>query len=337
MNDRILITGGAGFIGANLARHHLAAGKRVTIFDNFSSRGSERNGQWLASQFPDTLQVIRGDLRQPSIELARAVDEVGVVYHLAGQVAVSLSVSDPRLDFDSNATGTFNVLEAVRLSAAKPVLVYSSTNKVYGALRGVAVEEQPTRYRFRDITGVDENHPVEFHSPYGCSKGAADSYVLDYARIYGMKTVVFRQSCIYGPRQFGTEDQGWLAWFTLRALANEPVTLFGNGKQMRDILFIDDLIDAYSAAVARIDVTCGEAYNIGGGPANTLSLLELIVLIEKRTGRRFSHSHSDWRPGDQMVFVSNIEKARRDFGWTPRVDPSTGVSILFDWMSEHSA
>lgn len=337
MTERLLITGGAGFIGANLARHHLAAGKQVTILDNFSSRGSERNREWLRSQFPESLRIIRNDLRQPSAELAAAVEEASVVYHLAGQVAVSLSVTDPRLDFEANAIGTFNVLEAVRESKSKPVVVYSSTNKVYGALTGVAVEEKATRYQFRDIKGVDENQPVEFHSPYGCSKGAADSYVLDYARIYGLKTLVFRQSCIYGQRQFGTEDQGWLAWFVLRALANEPVTLFGNGKQMRDILFVDDLIAAYETALAKIEVTAGNAYNIGGGPANTLSLLELIELIERRTGRPLTRSHADWRPGDQMVFVSNIDKAQKDFGWRPSIDPKSGVGMLFDWMSEHAS
>jgi CDP-paratose 2-epimerase len=245
-------------------------------------------------------------------------------------------VTNPREDFEVNALGTFNVLEAVRLSSAKPIVVYSSTNKVYGKMDDIEVTEDDGRYTYKKLVdGVTELYPLDFYSPYGCSKGAGDQYVIDYARIYGLKTIVFRQSCIYGPHQFGIEDQGWVAWFSIRALQNLPVTIYGDGKQIRDVLYMGELIEAYNAAIEEIDATAGQAYNIGGGPMNTLSLLELIDLLELHLGYRLEYSFDDWRPGDQLVFVSDIRKAKTDFGWQPRTRPAEGVAKLISWLERN--
>lgn len=337
MPESYLITGGGGFIGANLAAHYLDQRKRVTILDNFSRRGSEENLRWLRSRYGNLLHVVRSDVRDPSRALGNAVEEVDVVYHLAAQVAVTTSVANPVEDFDVNARGTLNVLEAVRLARARPIVVYSSTNKVYGELDDLRVAERAGRYEFPELPGgVSETRPLDFHSPYGCSKGAADQYVIDYSRIYGLKTVVFRQSCIYGPHQFGVEDQGWVAWFAIRALRRLPVTVYGNGRQVRDVLYIDDLLDAYDAAVEAIATTSGKAYNIGGGPANTLSLLELIDLLERQLRYRLDYTFDEWRPGDQRVFVSDVRRARDDFGWVPATDPSAGVGKLAEWLSQEA-
>lgn len=336
MTETYLITGGAGFIGVNLAAHHLAQGRRVIVFDDFSRFGTEPNADWLRGQWGDHVQIIRGDVRAPSRELDSAVAEATTVFHLAAQVAVTLSVNNPRWDFEVNALGTFNLLEAVRQSASRPIVVYASTNKVYGHMADVAVEEQRGRYGYRDLTlGVPESRALDFHSPYGCSKGAGDQYVLDYARIYGLRTVVFRQSCIYGPHQFGIEDQGWLAWFAFRALQQLPVTIFGDGRQVRDVLFMEDLNAAYDAAIARIDRVAGQAFNIGGGPGYTLSLLELLGHLEDKLGRPVAHSFADWRPGDQRVYVSDIRKARALLDWAPRIGVSQGVDHLLAWQRDH--
>jgi CDP-paratose 2-epimerase len=268
--------------------------------------------------------------------MADAVEKAGVVFHLAAQVAVTTSVQNPRQDFDINALGTFNVLEAVRASRARPIVIYSSTNKVYGKLANLEVAERGNRYEYRDLpSGVPEHQPIDFFSPYGCSKGTGDQYVLDYSRIYDLRTVVFRQSCIYGPHQFGVEDQGWLAWFAIRALNRQPVTIYGDGKQVRDVLFVDDLIAAYQAAVARIDSASGQAYNVGGGPRYTLSLLELLELLHQRLGRPMESRFDEWRPGDQKVYISDLSKISRDLGWSPKVDPAAGVGRLVDWLREN--
>lgn len=333
MKDHYLIIGGAGFIGCNLADHYLRHGRRVTVFDNFSRPGMEENVRWLAERHGARLRVVRGDVRQADGQLPACVEDAEVCFHLAAQVAVTTSVANPREDFEVNALGTLNVLEAVRASRSRPVVVYSSTNKVYGKLAGVEVVDAGRRYAFARLAeGVPETHPLDFYSPYGCSKGAGDQYTIDYARIYGLRTVVFRQSCIYGPHQFGVEDQGWLAWFAIRALQKRPVTIFGDGKQVRDVLYVDDLIAAYDAAIERIQRTSGEAYNMGGGPRNTLSLLELIRMLEGEFGLPLAHTFADWRPGDQRVFVSDIRKARADFGWEPRVGPVEGVAKLVEWL-----
>jgi len=336
LKDHYLITGGAGFIGTNLADHYLANHKRVVIFDNFSRGGTEENVRWLQERYRDQLIVVRGDVREVNSHLLELVESAEVVFHLAAQVAVTTSVIHPREDFDVNAVGTFNILEAVRLSASKPIVIYSSTNKVYGKMADQGVVEIGGRYQYTHcLSGIPETCTLDFYSPYGCSKGTGDQYVIDYARIYGLRTVVFRQSCIYGPHQFGIEDQGWVAWFAIRAMQDLPVTIYGDGKQIRDVLYIDDLIGVYDAAIENIGKATGQAYNIGGGKQNTLSLLELISLLEQMFGHRMDYSFEEWRPGDQLVYVSDIHKATSDFGWEPQVSPAEGVKKLVEWLQEN--
>jgi CDP-paratose 2-epimerase len=337
-DNGILITGGAGFIGANVADFYLERGERVVVYDNFSRPGAHINRAWLTERWGDRVVILEGDVRHRDPRFAAEVERARVVYHLAAQVAVTTSVSDPRLDFDTNALGTFNVLEAVRQSSARPAVIYASTNKVYGKMEQVAVRDAGHRYAYVDAPhGISEAYPLDFYSPYGCSKGAGDQYVIDYARIFGLRTLVFRQSCIYGPHQFGMEDQGWLAWFTIRALQERPVTIFGDGKQVRDVLWVGDLVEAYDSALRQIDRLSGRAYNIGGGPGSTLSLLELRDLLRARFGREVEHGFDDWRPGDQRVFISDIRKAHADFGWQPRVGPAEGVERMATWLGEHEA
>src|SRR5215212_8768194 len=303
-------------------------GHTITAFDNLSRPGSERNLEWLRASGGAALQVIRGDIRDADA-IAAAVRDVDVVVHLAGQVAVTTSVANPREDFEINALGTFNVLEAARNAPTPPILIYASTNKVYGGMEDLAIVEEPTRYRYGDLpNGIPETRPLDFHSPYGCSKGTGDQYVRDYARIYGLRTVVFRQSAIYGPRQFGVEDQGWLAWFCVAVTLGKPFTIYGDGKQIRDALWVGDLIDAYERASQRIESVQGEVFNLGGGPANTLSLLELVAMLERAFGRDLAPGSADWRPGDQRVFVADIRKAGQLLGWSPRVPIADGVGRL---------
>lgn len=335
---RCVITGGAGFIGSNVADHYLSKSYDVTILDNFSRPGSERNLVWLKSRHGSQLKVVRADVRDSNGVLGEAVADADVIFHLAGQVAVTTSVTNPREDFEINAFGTFNVLEAAREAASKPVVVYSSTNKVYGKMADLGIVERDGRYAYAsNQSGIAEDRPLDAYSPYGCSKCTGDQYVLDYARIYGMKTIVFRQSCIYGPRQFGMEDQGWLAWFSIRALQRNPVTIYGDGKQVRDALYVEDLVAAYDAAISNIEITSGRAYNVGGGPANTLSLLELVDMLNRSFNRKLECSFEDWRPGDQPVFVSNIERAKADFGWSPRIGVQEGVCRLIEWIRNNEA
>lgn len=331
-----VITGGAGFIGSNVADHYLSHGAQVTILDNFSRRGSELNLEWLRGRHGQQLKVLRADIRESGSSLQSAIEGADVLFHFAGQVAVTTSVAHPREDFEVNALGTFNVLEAARRSHSRPVVVYSSTNKVYGKMADLGIVKRNGRYEYEKLhSGISEKRPLDPYSPYGCSKCAGDQYVLDYARIYGMRTLVFRQSCIYGPRQFGMEDQGWLAWFCIRAAAGRRVTIYGDGRQVRDVLHVHDLIAAYAAALERIDATSGKAYNVGGGVENTLSLLELIDILNGRFGRPLECSFEDWRPGDQPVFISDISRARRDFGWVPRIGVREGIERLIDWISEN--
>ena len=332
-----VITGGAGFIGSNVTDYYLSKGNDVTILDNLSRPGSELNLAWLESRHGRRLNMIRTDIRDAEDAMSAAIAGADVVFHLAGQVAVTTSVTDPIHDFQVNAFGTLNVLEAARHAPSKPIVVYSSTNKVYGKMADLGIAEREGRYAYENNqSGISESRPLDPYSPYGCSKCSGDQYVLDYARIYDMRTIVFRQSCIYGPRQFGMEDQGWLAWFAIRAWQQKPVTIYGDGKQVRDALYVADLVDAYDAAVRRIDVTAGRAYNIGGGPLNTLSLLELVDMLNRSFRRKLVCSFADWRPGDQPVFVSNIEKAKADFGWSPCVGVEEGVSRLIGWIRDNA-
>jgi CDP-paratose 2-epimerase len=335
--ERVLITGGAGFIGVNLANRLLSEGHDVTIFDNLSRSGYESNLTWLRNKHgASAFQLITASVTDFDA-VKNAVADKDRIYHLAGQVAVTTSVKNPRKDFEDNALGTFNVLEAARISGADPIFIYASTNKVYGGMEDVAVVEESQRYRYLDFpNGIPEAQTVDFHSPYGCSKGAADQYVRDYARIYNLRTVVSRQSCIYGYRQFGVEDQGWVAWFIIAALKNRPITIYGNGKQVRDILFIDDLLDAYGAMVDNIDKTSGKIYNIGGGPANVMSIwAEFGPMLEELIGRQVSVIYQDWRPGDQPVYVSDIRKAEMDLGWSPKVSVPQGIKQLFEWVRDN--
>lgn len=331
-----VITGGAGFIGCHAASRLHGQGHHVVLVDNLSRRGAGANLDWLREQgITDFIKADVRDAKAMGDAVARHAD-ADCVLHLAAQVAVTTSVKDPRDDFEINALGTFNVLEAVRAAGAGPAVLYSSTNKVYGNLEHVKVVERDGRYAYEDLPrGVDEGEPLDFHSPYGCSKGAGDQYVRDYARIYGLKTVVFRQSCIYGTRQFGIEDQGWIAWFCVAATTGRPFTIFGDGKQIRDTLWVGDLVDAYQAAVARIDAVKGEIFNVGGGPDNTMSLLELVATLDAAFGKKFNPPFADWRPGDQRVFVADIGKARRLLDWSPQVSTSEGVQKLLAWVRDN--
>jgi CDP-paratose 2-epimerase len=331
---KYLITGGCGFIGSNLTTALLADGEEVTVFDNLSRSGTERNLDWLESQKQPRFRFLRGDIRNAE-EIRRAVTDGGfdVVFHTAGQVAVTTSVTDPRSDFDVNALGTFNVLEAVRLSGTKPAFLFTSTNKVYGGMEDVPIVERDGRHDYGTLPlGVPETQPLDFHSPYGCSKGAADQYVRDYARIYEFPAVVFRMSCQYGPRQFGNEDQGWVAHFVIAAHKGRDINIYGDGKQVRDILYVDDLVRAFRAAVKSIDRTAGRIYNIGGGRPNTISLLELVALLEEQVGHKINLRFGDWRPGDQPVYISDIRRAGAEFGWTPQVSKQEGVRRLLEWV-----
>lgn len=334
---RYLITGGCGFVGSNLTSALLADGHAVTVFDNLSRRGTERNRDWLLAKNDPNLTFIRGDIRNfDEIRQATASQPFDVVIHTAGQVAVTTSVTDPREDFMINALGTFNVLEAVRALDRRPALLLTSTNKVYGGMEEVKVVERNGRYEYESLPeGVSEEQPLDFHSPYGCSKGTADQYVRDYARIYDIPTVVFRMSCQYGPRQFGNEDQGWVAHFVIAAEKGRDITIYGDGKQVRDILYVDDLVRAMRAATDQIETTRGRIYNIGGGPPNAMSLLELIALLEELVGRKIPVRFGDWRPGDQPVYISNIGKARNDFGWSPSISKAEGIRRLLTWVREN--
>ena len=330
----ILITGGAGFIGCNLSHYLLSKGEDVILFDNLSRLGSENNLAWLKKQNAiGRLNIIQGDICDFDA-LEKAVANADIVYHLAGQVAVTTSLENPRSDFNNNILGTFNLLEAIRLSEHKPILVCASTNKVYGELLGINIIENATRYECPDNPhGISELQPLDFYSPYGCSKGAVDQYVHDYSRSYSLPTVVFRMSCIYGPRQFGTTHQGWLAHFMLATAKGDPITIYGNGKQVRDILYIDDLVKAFYLAGNNINITKGKIYNVGGGPENTISIWsEFNDLLYNITGNETPQiNYADARVGDQCYYVSDIRKIKKDLNWEPKVNVQDGMEKLWEW------
>jgi CDP-paratose 2-epimerase len=334
MARQYLVTGGAGFIGSNYVHRLVQRGEKVTIYDNLSRAGAPRNVAWLEETFgKNAFKLIVGDLRDAKL-LTEAARDADVIAHLAGQVAVTTSVNNPRDDFECNALGTFNALEAARLSGRDPVFIYSSTNKVYGGMDDVEVVEEATRWRYRDLTeGCTEAQPLDFHSPYGCSKGTGDQYVRDYARIYGLRSVVFRQSAIYGIRQFGVEDQGWMAWFVIAAVMERPITIYGDGKQVRDMLWVEDLIAAYDLAIENIDLAKGQVFNMGGGVENTISVWsEFAPRLEKLLGKRIEYARGDWRPGDQRVFYADARKAKRELGWGPKIGIEEGIERLFEWV-----
>lgn len=337
MTKKFLVTGGVGFIGSNYVNRLLDRGEDVIVFDNLSRVGALKNLEWLRLEHgSDSFQLVVGDVRDSAL-LTSVVREADVIVHLASQVAVTNSVIDPRQDFEINALGTFNMLEAARVSEKGPIILYASTNKVYGGMEDIAVSEANSRYYYADLPhGVPETMPLDFHSPYGCSKGTGDQYTRDYFRIYDLPTVVFRQSCIYGPRQFGVEDQGWVAWFIIAALSGRPITIFGDGKQVRDLLYVNDLLNVYDAALERIDTVAGEAYNIGGGPENTISVWkEFQPILESNIETDILTNFSDWRPGDQRVYISDNRKAQFDLDWQPEIGVEEGIHHLIDWAKEH--
>jgi CDP-paratose 2-epimerase len=334
----VLITGGAGFVATNVAHRVLTTTNRsVILFDNLSRAGVEQNAGWLRKVHGRRVHLQRGDVRDRDA-VQQVVREAGQVYHFAAQVAVTTSLVDPFLDFDVNARGTLNLLEAVRACPNPPSVLFTSTNKVYGDLEDVGLRKSATRYEPADPTlrrrGISEARCLEFHSPYGCSKGVAEQYVLDYARTFGLRTVVFRMSCIYGPHQFGTEDQGWVAHFLIAAMTGLPLTIYGDGLQVRDILFVEDLAEAMLLAQTHIDRLAGEAFNIGGGPKNTTSLVELLDLIGDLRGERPLANVEAWRPADQRYYVSDTGKFERATGWRPKVGVRDGVGRLHDWLLE---
>lgn len=335
---KLLITGGAGFIGVNSAAHFANKGHDVVIFDNLSRVGSEKNLEWITGKCK--LKFIKGDIRRFD-DVKRVIRDSGpfdLVLHLAAQVAVTTSVTDPRDDFEINALGTFNLLEAVREHNPEAVMIYSSTNKVYGEMVDLEIVLNNGRYSYKETkNGVNESYNLDFHSPYGCSKGAADQYCRDYHRIYGLKTIVLRQSCIYGYRQFGIEDQGWVAWFSIATAFGKPVTIYGDGKQVRDVLFIDDLLKVFELTYENSDHLAGMVFNIGGGPQNTLSLQELIRQLQDLCGKTISVTFDDWRPGDQKIFVGDVSLAEEKIGWKPTVKPEKGVEKLFHWIIDNKS
>jgi CDP-paratose 2-epimerase len=330
-----LITGGAGFIGVNLAHRLLATGHPVLVLDSLARPGVERNLRWLREVYGGGVQVEVADIRDAAA-VRRAVARAGQVFHFAAQVAVTSSLADPLEDFEVNARGTLNVLEALRAQPVPPPLVFTSTNKVYGALEDIGLRRRNQRYEPVTETiasrGVNESRPLDFYSPYGCSKGTADQYVHDYARSFGLPAVVFRMSCIYGPHQLGTEDQGWVAHFLIRALAGLPITIYGDGRQVRDLLYVDDLVNALMLAQRHMPTESGQVFNIGGGPANALSLLEVLNLITQLTERRPVTTFDGWRMGDQRFYVSDTAKFRQATGWRPAVPVRDGIARLTAWL-----
>jgi CDP-paratose 2-epimerase len=332
---KALITGGAGFIGSNVADKFLHEGHELIVIDNLSRAGSQKNLDWLRSEHGD-FAFHQVDVRdfEGLKQITAHERDLDAVLHFAAQVAVTRSVDDPREDFEVNALGTLNLLEAIRSSSSSPAVLYTSTNKVYGDLQDQGVEELETRYKFADLPhGVSEVAPLDFYSPYGCSKGVADQYMKDYNRIFGLPTVVFRNSCIYGQRQFGIEDQGWVAWFVIAAVLGKPITIYGNGKQVRDLLHIDDLVRAFLNAIDQIEHVQGGVYNVGGGPDNTLSIWkEFGPLLEEITGRELSVEYGAWRPGDQPVYISDVRKAAEDLKWVPQVGVRQGIERLYQWV-----
>lgn len=333
-----ILTGGAGFIGSNAARSLAERGFEVVLLDNLSRPSAPLNLQWLR-EGPGEISFSQVDIRDRA-GLGAAFAEHGdaeAVVHLAAQVAVTTSIEDPVADFDTNALGTLNVLEATRAHVPGAAFLNVSSNKVYGGLEDHRIEEAAERYVHADLPdGISEAQPLDPSSPYGCSKAAGDVYALDYAKTYGLRALSLRQSCIYGPRQFGIEDQGWVAWFAIAALLDRKLTVYGTGKQVRDLLHVDDLVELYVRAVDRADELSGRAYNIGGGPANTLSLLELLRLLEQRHGREIPFTNAPARTADQKIFVCDISRARAELGWEPQIGVGEGIEQLLDWVGGHA-
>lgn len=335
----VLITGGAGFVGTNLADRFASDGARVLVYDDLSRKGVERNLEWLKAEHGDRVEVVVEDVRNAAAVRA-AVARADAVLHLAAQVAVTTSVEDPEEDFEVNARGTLNVLEAARARDVPPPVIFTSTNKVYGNLGDVPLEEGELRYEPADADlrdGIGETRPLDFHSPYGCSKGSADQYVLDYARSYGVPGAVLRMSCIYGPHQHGTEDQGWVAHFLIRALRGDPIRIYGDGKQVRDILFVEDLVDVFRRVLRNMERLSGEVFNVGGGRENSTSLLEILARMEALEGTSVDVSFGPWRRGDQRWYVSDTSRLQECTGWRPRTSLHEGLERLHEWLRSNQA
>lgn len=335
MSMKVLVTGGAGFIGCHTTMAFGRQGCHVVIVDTLVRPGADENLRWLQAQnisYTHCAVDVRNDDALDRVFLEHG--PFASVVHLAAQVAVTTSVAAPRIDFETNARGTFNVLECIRRYSPDALCIYASTNKVYGALHDLPLVEQKQRYDFDGRAAVDENQLLDFHSPYGCSKGCGDQYVIDYARIYNLRTVSFRQSCIYGERQFGVEDQGWVAWFIIAGVLGLPITVYGDGKQVRDLLYIGDLTELYTRALTMKDRLTGMALNIGGGRDNALSLLEFLDFL-KGEGIRIECGHEPWRPGDQKIFISDNTRARELLGWTPRTSYREGFKRLISWVRDN--
>ena len=335
---KYLITGGCGFVGSNLAAEILKRGEELFVMDNLFRHGSAQNLEWLKTQ--GEFKYYLSDIRNYN-DVETVIKEVkpDVIFHLAGQVAMTTSLANPRLDFEINVLGGNNLLECVRKYCPEAIITYSSSNKVYGDFDWISFEETETRYKAKGFdNGFDEKLPLDFQSPYGCSKGATDQYMLDYAKMFGLKTIVFRHSSIFGGRQFSTTDQGWVGWFVKQALdikkgkLTEPFTISGSGKQVRDIMFADDLISCYFSAIGNISNTAGKAFNIGGGMENSLSLLELFKMLENELGVHMAHKNLPWRKSDQKVFVADIAKATEHFNWTPKITSLEGVKKMIEWV-----
>jgi CDP-paratose 2-epimerase len=330
---KILITGGLGFIGIN-STLFFSKENEVHIIDNLSRKGSVHNYNKVVNH--PNVNIHIADIRNnDDVTTIFKKIKPDVILHLAGQVAVTTSVINPKEDFEINVVGTFNILEALRIHCPESLLIFSSTNKVYGDYKNNLTENE-TRYSYKDYSCVNEDVILDFHSPYGCSKGSADQYVRDYSRIFNLKTVVLRQSCIYGPNQFGIEDQGWVAWFTIAGVYNKKFYIYGDGKQVRDILHIDDLVLLYNMIINNVDKCNGKIYNVGGGTNNTLSLIELISLLENLTNKKLIYEFSDWRPGDQKIYISDINKIKSDIGWEPNIDVTNGVETLVNWVIDNN-
>lgn len=339
---RILVTGGAGFIGSHVAEYYAEKGDEVICYDNLS-RGrlfkKEINVtyNWDYLKNFSNVKLVKGDIRDFE-KLKELTKDIDVIIHAAAQTAVTISLQDPKVDFEVNALGTFNILEAARLSNSRPVIIYCSTNKVYGEnVNKVRVVEKEIRYIFEDRfkNGIPETFPIDLceHTPYGCSKLAGDLYIQDYGRLYNLRTGIFRMSCIYGTRQFGVEDQGWVAWFTIATILGKLITIYGDGKQVRDVLDVSDLVDAYDAFI-KSDLPYG-VFNIGGGAENIISLLELLKILEDSTGKRSKITFSDWRPSDQKVYISDINDTKEKLHWSPKVSPKEGIKRLVEWVEEN--
>jgi CDP-paratose 2-epimerase len=333
----VLIFGGAGFIGSNWARYLLTkTDARVHVFDNLSRAGVRHNlrALQLLAKDPDRLKITVADIRNPE-HVNEAVASANEIYHFAAQVAVTSSLDDPRLDFEVNVGGTLNILEAARKTGRRPFLLFTSTNKVYGHLDSHRLTYSPLRCDFDEPDGICEYQPLDFYSPYGCSKGAADQYVHDYARIFGLPTVVFRMSCIAGPSQFGNEDQGWVAHFLYSVLQGRDISIYGDGRQVRDVLAVQDLVRAFDAVRSRREQTAGEVYNVGGGRKNAISLLELMQEISVLTGRQPKYHFRPRRPGDQLVYITDFSKLERATDWRPRMSVLDIVNSIYGWWKEH--